>query len=206
MTGTNWAIEGQYMETCNCSYICPCITSNLADRPTEGECKAAFAMQIEKGQKDGVRLDGLTFIVVLHSPGAMIDGDLKVGLIVDEKADDAQTEAISAIATGAAGGPMSHLAPLVGELAGIEKCAISFSRNGMTYASKAGDLIDQEIAGVPSMADETVALALDNTGHPANARLSLAKATRSVMNAFGIVWDDRTGSRNGHFAPFSWAG
>jgi len=76
----------------------------------------------------------------------------------------------------------------------------------LNYAVKAGDLIDQAIVGVPSMADESVAMCLDNTGHPVSARLALAKATKSVFNAFGITWKDESGTRNGHFAPFSWAG
>ena len=66
-----WRIEGQYMETCNCNFLCPCITSNLMARPTEGDCKAAVAMRIDKGEKDGVKLDGLSFIVLMHSPKAM---------------------------------------------------------------------------------------------------------------------------------------
>ncbi len=65
---SNWQIEGQYMETCNCNFICPCIGSNLAALPTEGDCKAAVAMRIDHGSKDGVTLDGLAFIVLLHSP------------------------------------------------------------------------------------------------------------------------------------------
>ena len=69
-----WRIEGQYMETCNCTYVCPCPTSNLTARPTEGDCKAAIALRIDKGQKDGVKLDGVSFIVVLRSPGPMADG------------------------------------------------------------------------------------------------------------------------------------
>ena len=95
---TQWTIEGDYMETCNCSMLCPCITSNLAAKPTEGDCKAALAMRINRGQKDGVKLDGLSFIVLLHAPGPMIEGNMKVGLIIDEKASDAQVDAISAIA------------------------------------------------------------------------------------------------------------
>ena len=63
-----WRVEGQYMETCNCTYLCPCISSNLTARPTEGDCKAAIAMRIDKGEKDGVKLDGLSFIVLMHSP------------------------------------------------------------------------------------------------------------------------------------------
>ena len=47
-----WTLQGQYMETCNCTFICPCISSNLAANPTEGDCKAALAMRIDKGLKD----------------------------------------------------------------------------------------------------------------------------------------------------------
>jgi hypothetical protein len=201
-----WTIKGQYMETCNCTLLCPCISSNLQAEPTEGDCKAAIAMKIDKGQKNGVRLDGLSFIVLLHAPGPMYEGNIKVGLIVDDKADAAQTEAIGAIASGAAGGPMANLAPLVSEIAGIEKRPIFFSAEGMNFTVKAGDLVEQAIAGIPSMADPNVPICVDNTAHPANKRLALAKAVKSVFNAFGIKWKDETGSRNGHFAEFSWAG
>lgn len=201
-----WHIKGQYMETCNCTFICPCIGSNLAARPTEGDCKAAVAMRIDEGEKDGVVLDGLAFIVLMHSPGAMGDGNMKIGLIVDDKASDAQVEAIGAIASGGAGGPMAALAPLVSEMAGLEKRPISFEKNGMNYAVKAGELIDQALQGVPSASKEGEPIVLDNTIHPVAQRLALAKATRSSFHAFGIDWDDASGTRNGHFAPFSWTG
>jgi hypothetical protein len=202
---TQWKIEGQYMETCNCEFVCPCITSNLTAVPTEGDCKAAIAMKIDKGEKDGVTLDGLSFIVLLHAPGRMIDGNIKVGLIVDENADEAQTEAIAAIASGQEGGPMANLAPLVSEMAGIEKRAIRFTADGMKYQATAGDLLDQQIEGVATMTDESQPLYVDNVAHPVNSRLALAKAVKSVFNAFGITWNDSSGTRNGHFAPFSWA-
>ena len=203
---TGWNIKGRYMETCNCTFICPCIGTNLTARPTEGDCKAAIAMQIEKGEKDGVTLDGISFIVLLYSPGAMADGDIKVGLIVDEKANEAQTEAIGAIATGAAGGPMAALGPLVGEVAGIEKRPITFEVDGMNDAVKAGELIDQAITGVASASAEGEPIYLENTCHPVSPRLALANATRSSFHAFGIDWDDSSGTRNGHFASFAWNG
>ena len=201
-----WNIKGRYMETCNCTFMCPCIGTNLTARPTEGDCKAAIAMQIEKGEKDGVTLDGISFIVLLYSPGAMADGDIKLGLIVDDKANEAQTDAIGAIATGAAGGPMAALGPLVGEVAGIEKRPITFEVDGMNYAVKAGELIDQAITGVASASAEGEPIYLENTCHPVSPRLALANATRSSFHAFGIDWDDSSGTRNGHFAPFAWNG
>jgi hypothetical protein len=204
-TMAGWHIQGEYMETCNCSYICPCIGSNLADTPTEGDCKVAIAMRIDKGEKDGVSLDGVPFVVVMLSPGAMIEGNFKVGLIVDDGASDAQVDAITAIATGAAGGPMAALGPLVGEFAGVERRPVSFEQDGMRYTVTAGELVDQSIEGVPSESAEGQPMYIDNTAHPVAARLALAKATRSRFNAFGISWDDASGTRNGHFAPFSWA-
>ena len=202
----DWQIEGEYMETCNCAFVCPCIGSNLTAQPTEGDCKAAITMKIDKGRKDGTTLDGVSFIVVMRSPGPMADGNIKVGLIVDEKASEEQVEAISAIATGAAGGPMAALAPLVSEVAGIERRPITFEKEGMSYHVKAGELIDQALKGVPSVSKEGEPIYLDNTAHPVSPKLALANAEHSRFHAFGIDWEDASGTRNGHFAPFSWSG
>ena len=202
----SWNISGEYMETCNCTLLCPCISSNLAAAPTEGDCQAAVALRIDKGAKDGVTLDGLAFIVMLHSPAAMGAGNITVGLIVDDKASDAQVEAISAIATGAAGGPMAALAPLVGKIAGLERRPIRFTADGLTRAVNAGDLVDEACEGIASVSAPGEAICIDNVAHPVNTRLALAKALRSKFNVFGMKWDDATGTRNGHFAPFAWAG
>ena len=202
---STWQITGQYMETCNCAFLCPCITSNLPARPTEGDCKAAVTMHIDKGVKDGINLDGLSFIVMMHSPGAMGDGNITVGLIVDDTASDQQLEAISAIATGSAGGPMAALGPLVGRIAGVERRPILFEADGLNRTVRAGELVDQACEGIASAVAPDQAICIDNTVHPVTSRLSLAKAKRSSFHVFGIDWDDATGTRNGHFAPFTWA-
>ena len=200
----SWNIKGQYMETCNCQLLCPCIWSNLAAQPTEGACDAAVALRIDEGQKDGVKLDGLSFVVMLHSPGPMGQGNITVGLIVDEAADERQADAIRTIATGEAGGPMAALAPLVGKVAGMEKRPIRFTQDGMKFSLDAGDLLDQACEGIESLSAPGEAIAIDNVAHPVNTRLSLARATRSRFHAFGIEWEDASGARNGHFAPFDW--
>ena len=199
-----WRIRGEYMETCNCSFLCPCIGSNLAARPTEGDCKAAIAMRIDEGEKDGVQLGGLAFIVLMHAPGPMADGNIKVGLIVDENADDAQTAAIGEIASGAAGGPMAALGSLGRRIRRSRKEADCFEIDGLNRTVKAGELIDQSLAGVPSVPRQGEPIYLDNTLHPVSSKLALAKAINSRFHAFGIDWEDASGTRNGHFAPFAW--
>lgn len=201
----HWQIRGEYMETCNCTLLCPCITSNLAATPTEGDCKAAVAMRIDDGAKDGVTLDGLKFVVMMHAPGPMGAGNITVGLIVDERADEAQLDAITAIASGAAGGPMAALAPLVGQFAGVQRRPIEFDADGLKRAVRAGELLDEACEGLPSLTAPGQALAIEHTAHPVNTRLSLARATRSLFNVFGIRWNDSSGKRNAHFAPFAWS-
>jgi hypothetical protein len=202
----SWTIQGRYMETCNCTLLCPCIWSNLTARPTEGACEAAVALHIDEGQKDGVRLDGLSFVVMLHSPGPMAQGNMTVGLIVDERASEQQVDAIRTIATGESGGPMAALAPLVGRVAGIEKRPIRFTQEGLAYSLTAGELVDQACEGLESAVRPGEAIGIDGVAHPVNSRLALARATRSKFHVFGVDWEDATGTRNGHFAPFAWQG
>jgi hypothetical protein len=202
---SNWQIEGQYFETCNCDFLCPCISSNLAARPTEGDCKVALAFKVDHGSKDGVSLDGVSFIVVMYAPGPMGDGNITVGLIIDDAASSEQADAIAAIASGQAGGPMAALAPLVGNVAGIERRPVRIQRQGMQYSVSSGELDTQSCEWVPSPVHEGEPLYIDNTLHPSKARLALAKANAASIHAFGIDFDNNSGSKNGHFAPFSWA-
>jgi hypothetical protein len=65
-------------------------------------------------------------------------------------------------------------------------------------------MLEQSCEGVASVSDPTQPLYIDNTMHPANSRLALAKATGSHLHAFGLDWDDTSGNNNGHFAPFNW--
>ena len=199
-----WQISGQYMETCNCTFLCPCIVTNIQGMPTEGNCKAALGMHIETGNKDGVSLSGIDFITILESKGPMGAGNMTVGLIVDSAASDAQVEAITAIASGAVGGPMAMMAPLVGKFAGVERAKVTITRNGEKWMASAGQFVDQSCEGVLNMDGKP--LVIDNASHPVSSRIAMAKAVRSVFDVFGIKWKDESGTRNGHYAPFSWSG
>jgi hypothetical protein len=136
----------------------------------------------------------------------MIQGKWRVGLIVDERANADQEQAIAAIATGAAGGPMSALGPLISSFLGAEKKPIRFEKTGLRRAVVIPGVLDQAVEGVPSMANPNEPLVIDNSMHPVNPRVALARATKSVISAFGLSLNDSSGRNNGHFAPFSWHG
>jgi len=198
-----WQISGRYAETCNCDYLCPCPLTGMT-KTTHGYCVFAMGLQIERGEFEGLALDGRSFVIVARTPGNMNEGNWKVGLIVDDQADARQVEVITAIASGQAGGPMANIAPLIGEFLGVEQQAISIEGSGGNWSVKAGNAVDQALEGTYGLGGE--ALHLDNTGHPVNNRLALATAKRSHLHAFGIDWDQEDGRNNGHYAPFDWRG
>jgi hypothetical protein len=205
MATPSWQISGQYYETCSCDFVCPCILGQLVATPTKGSCTFAMALQVERGTFGDVGLDGLGFIVLGYTPEAMIKGNWSVGLIVDERAKAEQRDAIAAITSGNAGGPMAMLSGLVGKFAGIESARIEFKRNGVNWTVSASPLVDMGAAGVMGVnPNNPEPLYLDNTGHPINDRLAMCHATKSHVKALGLNWDDVTGKNNGHYASFAW--
>ena len=204
MASTNWKISGDYFEACSCDSVCPCPTSGLAARPTQGYCAAGLVFHVERGTYGATSLDDLSFAIFLRTPGPMVNGDWTVGLVVDERATAQQREALGAIGSGQAGGPMAAVGPLVGTFAGVEAHPIRIQRNGMRRSVSIPGMLDIAVEGIPG-ASPTEPIYLDNVGHPAASRLALAKASRGHMHAFGIDWDDTTGKVNGHFAPFAWS-
>ena len=203
MADTSWKVEGEYFETCNCDYVCPCIPGNLAVKPTHGNCLVPFAFNITKGNYGNVQLDGLSFVVAVNTPGPMMDGNWTVGLIVDEKASAEQQEAITAIASGQAGGPMAALGPLIGNFAGVEIKPITFKVDGLTRSVSIPGMLEQSCEGVTSPAFPDEPMVMDKTMHPVNARIAMAKSKGSHVHVFGLDWDS-DGGTNALFAPFSW--
>ncbi|HEV8636106.1 MAG TPA: DUF1326 domain-containing protein [Chloroflexota bacterium] len=204
MPNPQWQINGEYFEACSCDYVCPCPTSGLTARPTKGYCDAGLVFRVERGRYGNTTLDGVSFAVLLHTPGPMIEGNWTVGLVVDDQASAEQRDAIAAIASGQAGGPMAALGPLVGTMGGVEAKPIRIASDGLRRSVSVPGVLDIAIEGVAG-ANQTDPIYLDNVGHPAATRLALAKASRSHLHAFGIDWDDDSGRNNGHLAPFSWS-
>ena len=139
-------------------------------------------------------LDGLGFIVLGFTPEAMAKGNWSVGLIADERANAEQREAITAIASGGAGGPMAALSGLIGKFLGVQPAPIRFDRSGAKWSVKASDFVDMAAEGAKGInPDATEPMYLDNTGHPAADRFALAHASRSRVHAFDMTWEDDSG-------------
>jgi hypothetical protein len=197
-----WTLEGTYFENCSCDTICPCTWSGLTAHATRDRCLAMLAFHIERGVIEGVDVSGLTFALVIDSPPVMLDGGWTVGVVLDGGADEDQAAALGRVLSGGLGGPPSMLGPLIGRMAGIEQAPAEWRQSGDTFSLRCGDLIDVEVTSTVSGGlPEPVRLV--NVFHPANTTLTVAPATRSRVDAFGIRFDG-TGT-SGFHAPFAWS-
>jgi hypothetical protein len=204
MSAPAWQVQGQYYENCNCDFVCPCILGQMAVAPTHGSCIFAMGFHIDRGHYGDVPLDGLGFAVVGFTPAEMAKGNWSIGLVVDERADAPQRDAITGIASGSAGGPMAALAGLVGKFLGVESAAIEFRRDGASWSVDASSFIHIDGIGAPGLDPASGPMQLTNTGHPAASTFTLAHPAKSRVSALGLSWSEASGRNNAQYAPFSW--
>jgi hypothetical protein len=206
MSGTNWQLSGEYMESCNCDYLCPCIYTNPQGEVTFDHCTAALIFRIDRGHFGATDLDGLCFALVIRSGKVMADGNWIFAGVVDARANDAQRQVLSAIVSGEAGGtPGMIRANLVSDFRGVEFKPIDFRLEGLKRGVSIPDILSFEIEGVASRSRGGEPLYIDNTAHPANRKLALARASELHVQGFGLGLDMVGKGNNGHFAPFAWA-
>ena len=206
MATPSWKVAGQYYETCSCDFVCPCVPAQLTAKPSKGSCTFAMGFKIEQGKFGQVPLDGLGFMIIGFTPEEMGKGNWSAGVIVDERASTEQRDAIVAVASGAAGGPMAALSGLITNFVGIESAPIRFERDGVRWSVNASNFV--RMSAEPAMGIDPTAtepLKLANTGHPANTNFSLAHAVHSEVKAFGLSWSDMSGRNNGQYAAFAWS-
>ena len=196
----SWNLKGSYVETCSCDLICPC-NASFDHGATYDYCRVTLVFSIRDGEIDGTDVSGLNVAAIADTPKVMTDGNWKLGVFVDERASDAQMEKLVGVFSGQMGGPMAGLAPLVGELLGVQKAPIEVVDDGLRHSVRVGDVIDFEIQDIVPFGIETGRpVRFDGMFHPAGSNLTLAEATRSKIDAFGIRYEGKTGLSTSEFA------
>jgi len=80
-----WKVEGTYFENCNCDWVCPCSVTSFALPATGDRCNVILNYHIQRGDIDGVDVSGRSVSIVADSPKRMLDGNWRVGVIIDDK-------------------------------------------------------------------------------------------------------------------------
>ena len=139
--GDAWSMKGTVVVACNCDYGCPC---NFQALPTMGKCEGGWTWHVDEGAYGDVRLDGITFTLTVNWPGAIHEGDGVAVLLVDERSDDAQRDAIHTLVKGDVGGPWGVLGWTWPTLEGPEAVPYELQLDGIRAIVRAGDLYEVE--------------------------------------------------------------
>lgn len=200
-----WKIQGRYFENCSCDMPCPCTVTFDAGADLD-RCNALLVFGVDSGEVDGVELAGTTVAVVLDTPKVMTDGGWRMGLLLDDGASDEQAEKLLAVFGGQVGGPMGALAPMVGEMLGVERMPLEVVEEDGRHVLRSGDAVDIEVEDiVPFGVEDGTPARLDGVFHPAGATLTIARTTRARWDVFGLGREH--GPRTSGFAaPFTWTG
>jgi hypothetical protein len=166
-------------------------------------CRVTLVFDISEGDVEGTDIAGRRVALVAETPKVMTEGNWRLGVFIDDEASDEQADKIAQVFSGQLGGPMGGLAPLVGEMLGIERVPIDVQHDGVRHTVRIGDAIDFEIEDiVPFGVEDGRPVRFDGMFHPVGSDLTMAEAKRSQIDAFGIRYDGRTGLSK---YDFSWA-
>jgi hypothetical protein len=140
-----WQLNGTVVIACNCDYGCPC---NFNATPTQGYCEGGWTWHVEHGGYGDTALDDLTFSVFVKWPGPIHGGNGEAVILIDERADEAQRQAIETLVGGDVGGPWGVLGWTWPTVHGPYAVAYDLELSGLASRVKAGGVLELELGPI----------------------------------------------------------
>lgn len=139
---TSWNLKGTILQSCNCDYGCPC---NFNAPPTEGHCEGQWTWHVERGRYGETDLSGLNFSVAADWPGAIHLGNGEALVLIDERANEAQRQAILNLLGGQEGGPWAIVATTLSRIHGPQFVPYEVTLDGARSKLRAGNALALEM-------------------------------------------------------------
>lgn len=204
-----WSISGEYFENCSCDVVCPCEISPqgfLQAPPDNGYCNVVLVFHVNDGRYGDTDISGLNVVLVARTEGPMAnEGSWTVAAYLDERASEEQQQALGAIFSGAAGGPLGGVVPLIGKNLGVKIAPIDYRNEGKKRSASVGDgVLDANIAAVPAATPDAVVIKLNaNPLFPGEDWIQ-AYGVQTTYRDYDFQWNN-TG-KCADYAQFRWAG
>jgi hypothetical protein len=198
---SQWKLNGDYFESCNCDAACPCI---FRGPPTRGDCTVLVAWHIDQGHFGDTRLNGLNTVLAAHSPGHMLQTKWKAALYLDERATQEQRDSLTKIFAGQAGGHLANVAACVGEVLGVKAVPIDYRAEGKRHSIAIKGLADLEIEAVPGQDGAEVTITAPPFCVVPGIPSVVAKSKRLSYRDYGYQWE--LSDRNGFYSAFAYQG
>jgi hypothetical protein len=142
-----YQLNGRMSEVCSCRTLCPC----AVDEPADGNnCGFSWVFHFDRGDIGGTDVSGLNLAILGHHKDKVSDRKVRLAVIVDDQASDAQQDALIRAFTGAEGGPLADLAGLVQEVVGVVRAPIAFDVDKGSGSFRVGGVVEGEVRGFTS--------------------------------------------------------
>lgn len=204
-----WRTVGDWFDVCECSVPCPC---TWAQPPTFGHCDFVLVWHIREGSYGDVPLEGLNVVALGNMQGALWgDHEVTMAILMDDRADPEQREALQMIFSGQVGGWPATFGELVGaDVLGLEFVPISVEvAPDLAYwrAEIPGRLLarGEALSGPTTPPGERVQVL-----NPPGAEVGVGRvatygvASDNQVEAFGQSWD--WAGRSSKHMEFDWSG
>ena len=179
-----YRIEGSYYEACNCDAICPCRRQNGVAHglSTHGNCDFILSWAILRGHSNDTDLTGLNTCMAGTYHDDEEGSPWSVFIYIDERADDAQLDALSEIFRGKAGGNILFTANIANVL-GVKRARIALDHEDGRETIAIGNIgavrVDRQVDF-----DGTVSCGIPGHDHPGRENVSSLS-----LNDGPFVWD-----------------
>ena len=200
-TATTWQLSGTVTLACNCDYGCPC---NFNARPTQGHCEGEWTWHVASGRYGDAGLGGLNFTLACDWPGAIHEGNGEALILIDERADASQRNAIQTVLGGQVGGPWAIISKTLARVQGPLFVPYEVTLEGVRSRVKAGHVLELELEPIRNPV----------TGAPVHPQIVLPEGFvwKEGSAASSKVFRVRDGIRYDHtgkyaaLAPFEYSG
>jgi len=195
----SWKLQGSYFETCNCETACPCV---WLQSPSEGDCKLLVAWHIENGYLEQQILDNLNVALACYAPGDMQAGNWQAALYIDERADDAQFDAITQIFSGQRGGHLAILMGFVSEVLGVQQVKIDYKEEGNKRWMSIPGIAQAEIESIQGITGAESSICNPPLCVVSSHASIVAKSNQYQYQDFDKNW--QFNDRNGYYSAFTY--
>ena len=197
-----WRAKVQSIVACNCNWGCPCA---FDAPPTFGHCEGVVGHRIVTGKYGPMSLDGLKWVLVVRWPGAIHERNGSGVVFLDGNARGPKRDALQAIATGRAGGPIGVFMSTVNAGLEVREAKIEFKLQGEKSLVRISDVVDVALGPIlnPVTKAPHYARAVFKTGFLTDAedyfsnKVAVAKVDGLTMNHAG---------KNAHTYVSNWKG
>lgn len=197
----SWNLTGTYFETCNCEAACPCIF--LSD-PTNGDCTALIGWHIEEGEFEGISVADLNVGLAVYAGGNMATTDWSVALYLDDRANEAQANALGAMFSGAAGGHPAVLAGHIKEVLGVKSAAITYDTTETSLTFSIGDTAVVAMTAIGGQGGAQVKINNHPLAVTPGNELTVNRAETFTFADHGYDW--RLSGKSGFTSAFQYEG